>query len=58
MTMVATGSRSSTDRSSRRTTLLIGLGILAALVVISVLNRDSASFADDSLSLHAVDTYS
>ena len=45
MTMVDTGTRSGTDRSSRRTTLLIGLGILAALVVISVLTRDTASFA-------------
>ena len=46
MTMVDAGTRSSTDRSSRRTTLLIGLGILAALVVISVLTRDTASFTD------------
>jgi len=32
--------------SSRRTGLLIALGILAALVLISVLTRDDASFAD------------
>ena len=45
MTAVATAGRS-VDRSSRRTSILIALGILAALVIISVLSRDSASFAD------------
>ena len=46
MTMLDAGTGSRAERSSRRTTLLIGLGILAALVVISVLTRDTASFAD------------
>ena len=46
MTLLDTESRSGTDRASRRTTLLIGLGILAALVVISVLTRDTATFED------------
>jgi len=37
---------SSVGRSSRRTSLWIGLGMLAALVVLAVLTRDTASFPD------------
>ena len=45
MTAVDTGTRS-VGRSSRRTSLLVALGILVALVAISVLTRDDASFPD------------
>jgi hypothetical protein len=45
MTTVETASPG-VGRSSRRTSMLIALGILAALVVVSVLSRDTASFPD------------
>jgi hypothetical protein len=46
MTTADTASRTSTRRSPGRTSVLIGLGILVALVVISVLSRDDATFPD------------
>ncbi len=42
----AATSRSQTDRSSRRTTLLVTFGMLVALVVLSILTRDDAPFSE------------
>ena len=39
-------SKSETGRSSRRTTLLVTLGMLLTLVVLSILTRDDAPFSD------------